>query len=149
MDFKERFEAKFEKVPGGCWLWKASTSRKGYGQIGHKGKIRIASRVAFELYVGEIPKGALVLHSCDTPSCVNPLHLFLGTDQSNSDDKRAKGRGPVSFITNAKLTAEQVREARLLYATGKFTQKVLAAKYGMCKIAIGKMLRKQTYSEVL
>lgn len=91
----KRFEAKYEPEPNtGCWLWVACLNEHGYGvfQIGHG--TRLATRVAWELHHGSsIPTGMCVLHRCDTPACVNPAHLFLGTRLDNARDRDAKGRG--------------------------------------------------------
>lgn len=95
-----RFESKYEPVPFcGCWLWTASTNSKGYGTIAvAKNKTEMAHRVAYQLFVGEIPQGKTVLHRCDTPCCVNPDHLFLGTRADNSLDMNVKGRGRPSSL---------------------------------------------------
>ena len=87
-EIKERFEEKFITVPEcGCWLWIATTPGFGYGlfKLPHKNP-RQAHRVSWEIYNGHIPDGMYVLHHCDTPSCVNPRHLFLGTHQDNVTD---------------------------------------------------------------
>lgn len=82
-------------IPGGCWLWTAST-KNGYGQInlGRRGRdrIRYAHRLMWLLVRGRIPRGLCVLHACDTRTCVRPRHLFLGTKRTNSQDMVAKGR---------------------------------------------------------
>jgi len=84
------------KTPAGCILWDGNTNRDGYGVIGsgtRKGRMLLAHRVAYELLVGLIPAGLLVLHRCDNPPCINPVHLFLGTQAVNIADMVAKGRG--------------------------------------------------------
>ncbi len=89
----ERFESKWTPEPNtGCWLWIGSIDTGGYGSI-RIGKLKIASRVSYELHVGPIPDGMCVCHRCDVRSCVNPAHLFLGTHKANMDDKSQKGRG--------------------------------------------------------
>lgn len=77
----------------GCWLWIGGCHERGYGQlrVGHT-CVR-ASRLAYSLWKGYVPDGELVCHSCDTPSCINPDHLFLGTHSSNAIDAAKKGRG--------------------------------------------------------
>lgn len=85
--WKQRFEEKFLVSPG-CWNWIACTNPKGYGQFT---QLR-AHRVSYELYVGPIPEGLSVLHKCDNRRCVNPDHLFVGTQDDNMKDMKRKGR---------------------------------------------------------
>ena len=91
----QRFWAKVERGTG-CWLWRGSKRHKGYGAFVYakdgKGINGRAHRYMFEMMHGDIPPGMWVLHTCDVPACVNPLHLFLGTLQDNVDDMMRKGR---------------------------------------------------------
>ena len=89
---KIRFESKIEKMPNGCWIWTGTKDLKGYGAIRFNGKMHKSHRVAYEIYVGEIPKGMLCCHHCDVPSCCNPDHLFIGTNSDNMRDMYKKGR---------------------------------------------------------
>ncbi len=75
-----------------CWIWQGAKNRKGYGQKRLKGKLWITHRLSWHTFNGPIPEGIQVLHKCDTPSCWNPEHLFLGTNQDNVDDKMRKKR---------------------------------------------------------
>lgn len=90
---QERFEASYTMPLGTtCWLWKRSVDSYGYGHLWADNRIRTAHRIAYELHVGPIPEGLSVLHRCDTPACVNPAHLFLGTQTDNMHDASIKKR---------------------------------------------------------
>ena len=92
--FEERFESKCEPIPvTGCVIWLGHVGHSGHGQVFFKGKLERTHRVAWIKTHGEIPEGASVLHKCDVPSCVNPNHLFLGTQKDNMSDMHRKNRG--------------------------------------------------------
>lgn len=102
----ERFFAKIERIPGvDCWIWKGMQTSFGYGTLWKvRGKsFYLAHRLSYELHKGPIPKGLFVCHTCDTPYCVNPEHLWLGTAADNSRDMNNKGRGsmPPTFFGSA------------------------------------------------
>lgn len=87
-----RFERKWTPEPNtGCWLWLGGTQKAGYGFFKYAGEVT-AHRSAWRLYRGDIPYGLHVLHRCDVRQCVNPEHLFLGTQSDNMKDMAAKGR---------------------------------------------------------
>jgi len=122
-----------------CWKWIGSTTGKtGYGQMKWDGRLQVASRIAWQITHGVIPKGLFVLHKCDNPKCVNPNHLFLGTKQDNMDDMKYKGRSPNNageFNPSAKLKKLQVDEIRDRYAKGE-RQSELGKKYGVTRQTI-------------
>src|SRR5712692_7724477 len=86
----ERFWQKVEPNPSGCWLWKGCLSR-GYGQVQIDSKQMASHRFAWEDIMGPVPEGLWVLHKCDVRNCVNPQHLFLGTNSDNVKDAVSKG----------------------------------------------------------
>ncbi len=141
MSLADRFWSKVEKrAPSECWEWKASLGGTGYGQINLDGKPLKAHRVAWFLTHGSWP-AALVCHHCDNPPCVNPEHLFLGTQKDNVADMLKKGRGVAPPIRRgeaagpAKLTAAQVDEIRARLACGETTV-ALARAFGVSQSAV-------------
>lgn len=98
----------------GCHIWTGILMPKGYGKIGTvNGSTMTAHRAAWIVHNGPITDGLHVLHRCDSPWCVNPDHLFLGTNKQNIEDKVAKGRSPKGEKNaQAKLTTVQVAEIK-------------------------------------
>lgn len=78
----------------GCWIWRGCKDGAGYGYVSLLNRPVSAHRIAYRLEYGDIPKGLEVCHSCDTPLCVNPAHLFVATHEQNMRDMRRKGRWP-------------------------------------------------------
>lgn len=132
-----RFMRKAEKNPTtGCWDWTASRQKHGYGLFwpGGTSKSGLAHRWSYAHHVGPIPEGLFVLHRCDNPGCVNPDHLFLGTQADNVADCIKKGRR--SQVRYRKLSPEQRGEIKDLYATGRFTLSDLGRRYGVSYTSI-------------
>lgn len=119
-----------------CQLWTGYRNSAGYGQIEIDGRVWLAHRLVWTVRRGRIPAGLLVLHRCDTPLCVNPDHLFLGTPRDNARDSIEKGRSlgripdwGVRKRRIRKLTDDQVRAIRA--ADGK--QREIAERFGVSR----------------
>lgn len=132
----ERFWAKVEKSDG-CWLW-TSQLRNGYGLFGFNGGTVSAHRFSYSL-ANELERGEKVCHSCDTPACVRPSHLFKGTHKMNMDDMRSKGRG------HQGLTNEQIMDIRSRELTGTVCRD-LAAEFGVSSNQIKNILNGKQYA---
>lgn len=129
--WQDRYWEKVDKSdPSGCWLWTGGTTNFGYGVFSLAGTkdLHGAHRVAWRLHHGHDAGKKCVLHRCDTPGCVNPDHLFLGSRVENMEDKIRKGRQPKGEATGrAKLSEDQV----LAIQSDHRSQAKIASEYGV------------------
>lgn len=156
----ENLERRFwEKVdrrsPDECWPWLAFRNESGYGMIRNGPMMALAHRVSHVLHRGErVPVGLQVLHHCDRRSCVNPKHLYVGTNSDNVRDKVTRGRSHVpqpkkrgELHPMAKLSNAQVSEMRAR-ATGRHGEgRALAREYGVSAALVCKILKGQIRPE--
>ncbi len=149
---QESFMEKVSPEPmSGCWLWMGRADKVGYGRFGRG---LLAHRAAWQLLVGPIPaltdsERTCVLHRCDVPSCVNPSHLFLGTQRENIADRDAKGRQARNrgeLCGKSKLTAANVAVIRERRANGA-TLKDLGAQFGVHLMTIHGVVSHRTWRE--
>ncbi len=137
---EERFEEKYVPEPmSGCFIWTANVGSHGYGMMSTVSLTKeVSHRISWKLFRGEIPEGMWVLHRCDNRLCVNPDHLFLGTQQDNIADATKKGR--VASVKNgnhphAKLAANDIIEIR----SSKERGVDLAKRYGVSQSHISQI----------
>lgn len=147
---------------GPCWVWLAGKTSAGYGQFGKQG---YAHRFAWEFYFGAAPGKLCVLHRCDNPSCVSPIHLFLGTPKTNSQDALKKGRLHKQAATLKRLWREKwsdrrgenvphklsddlIRDIRRTYKKGVFGFKRLAKKYNISFGVAQRIIARKTWSHI-
>lgn len=126
--------------PFKCWEWLAYKNHNGYGMF----RQRRAHRIVWSLVNGLIPDEIFVLHKCDNPSCVNPGHLFLGTQVDNMRDKMEKGRHRWGS-GNAKLTSKQVKAIRIMGSRHNMLQKDIANIFSMTQSQISRVLAKKCW----
>lgn len=131
-------------VLDGCWIWTGAKTHRGYGYFTINHKTYKSHRVSFELFIGPIPDGMCVCHSCDVPSCVNPAHLWLGTYQDNMKDRDNKGRQSHHTRNRGenqglhKLTEQNIYKIREMLEQ-EYTQQEIANIFGVKKALISKI----------
>lgn len=141
----------------GCWLWDGAVfvrkdRRIPYGKAVVGRKQMAAHRRSWQLFRGEIPAGLYVCHKCDIPLCVNPDHLFLGTQFDNMADMIAKGRDTNKRATlraqrsgdgcpTRKLSSADVREIRKLATPGTLSHRSIGAQFGVSQTQISRIIR--------
>ena len=137
----ERFWERVKKTKG-CWLWTGILGNHGYGVIfiskRPKAIFNLAHRLSWELHSGPIPEGMQVLHKCDIRPCINPAHLFLGTQKDNIHDMMRKRRGP------GKLSDEQILAIR----SSNVPSRKMATILGVSKTTVLDARRGKTWKSV-
>lgn len=154
-ELKQRFMDKVYIEPNsGCWLWEGATT-VGYGSFYKDRKSNLAHRVSYEMFVGEIPNsdsyhGMCVLHKCDIPSCVNPDHLFIGTQADNMHNMISKERsGSIGSDSNfAKLNEFQIRVIKRLLSFNTMKQHEIGRLFEVHQCAISRIKNKKRWSHI-
>lgn len=150
-----KIERRVSLDPSGCLNWTGSTDSYGYGQMKWRGRTRLVHRLAYWIFGNKPPTGLSVLHTCDNRRCINPNHLYLGTQRENMRDMVVRRRfADVSGENNprAKLTSRDVLEIRNA-VSHKFnhdgaTHSDIAKRYGVSKSTIDQISRGIVWREV-
>jgi hypothetical protein len=122
-----------------CWIWQGAQKGRGYGAVHYNKKLRRAHRVSFEVFVGEIKKGKILLHSCNNPLCINPKHLSPGTHQENTKQMIEEGRanppkGEKHYA--AKLNKKDVAEIKSLIEETNLSNAKIAERFNVDRRSI-------------
>jgi len=146
---KERIDNKVERIPeGGCWVWMGTTTVRGYGQIISNNRKHYAHRASYEAFIGEIPKDMHVCHACDNVYCVNPAHLFLGTQKQNLEDMARKGRSTKGERNPmSKLNKEDVKDIKYLFSTG-LSDSEISIEFSVCRQTINNIRNGKVWKNV-
>lgn len=145
---EERFYDKIKiNKENGCHEWQASISRRGYGQFALNSTTQVSHRVAWLLSYGQIPKGIYVLHHCGNPKCVNPAHLFLGTQRDNMNEAISKN---IYFRSsgNAKITEKQVIRVKGMLQDGIYSVATIAKRFDVSWHAIYDIKHNRTWKHL-
>ena len=147
-----RFDSQV-RVSGDCWEWMGARQPFGYGAFGADNRNYSTHRWQWERFNGPIPKGQMVMHTCDNPPCVNPAHLTIGTQRDNMLDKMSKGRHRwVSYKGEAHgralVTETDVLEMRRLHAEEGWSGLRLATRYGLSRTATYHILRRINWRHI-
>lgn len=127
--------------PGECWEWQGPMSSMGYGRVSLNGDRILAHRASYIIFKGELAAGMEACHECDNRRCVNPAHLFAGTQVDNIKDAAVKGR------MGRKLTPAIVREIREFLAQG-YQQNAVAAMYGISAGNVNSIVKRRSWAHV-
>ena len=138
-----RFLEKIDKGdPDDCWLWHGGRNGR-YGAFHPEtDTTELAHRYSYETFVGPIPAGMNINHSCDVCLCVNPRHLWMGSQEANVRDCRSKNR------QDRKLEADDVREMRRERSELHTPYKIIAARYGVTPGCVQHAVTKRTWGHV-
>lgn len=143
-DAHQDFWARASKE-GSCWLWQGPTHPQGYGR--YKG--HATHRLSYTLVYGQPAEDSWILHSCDTPACINPAHLREGNARDNSADCKKRGRTARGVkAAKSKLTPDAVRNIRRLWRETEISQTELAKQYEVSPTSIHKIIYLETWKHV-
>lgn len=144
------FVSNIKPVDSGCWHWIGGKDTYGYGHMFFLGKSVYAHRLALMISTGQTEMQGNVCHRCDNPQCVNPEHLYLGTQKQNLADMHQRGRAKPPkgvAVWSHKLTESQVLEVRLLHAGGS-SLRSLSRKFHVSAFCIWSIVKRRTWKHI-
>lgn len=132
----ERLMSRYQVSDSGCWEWTGTKNAKGYGFIQADAKRWMTHRYSYHIHHGQIPDGMFVCHKCDNPKCINPDHLFAGTQKDNMNDMVKKGRAHKvgrsgTENPNNKLTEQDVLAIRAAWGVSCKSYPQIVKQFGL------------------
>ena len=144
----EQFYERINKTET-CWLWTGTVANNGRGVFKINNKLKQAHRISYEVHFGEIPQGLLVCHKCDNGLCVNPEHLFLGTQQDNINDcvnKNRNAKGSKNW--NTKLNEEKVKMIRTADFSERGSKAKISRELGISQTALNYVISGKNWGHI-
>lgn len=142
----ERYVRDYLDTP--CWEWRGLADPKGYGRVWDGDRVQFAHRYSYMTWVALITSEEFILHKCDNPPCMNPAHLMVGDDVTNTADKMSKKRQANGELTTLhKLSDRQVAEIRASFTGRRGEQAALARKFKVSPGYISMLVRNLSRKE--
>ena len=143
---EQRLLSRIVKQENGCWQWQGSTMPAGYGHISVSRRMRGTHRVAYELWVGPIPEGLTVMHTCNNPLCCNPAHLCIGTNRQNIQYSGAWGRRAKPYAH--KLRPRDAAEIKWLALNTHKTKAAIGKLYAVDAKTVRDIKKGDTWADI-
>lgn len=134
----------------GCWIWTGYTNKDGYGETSVDGKKYTLHRLSYQFHKGPLIKGMMICHTCDTPACHNPDHLYQGTSLDNNRDRAARNKeGPRKCqLTKAQEAGLDIEKINAIYVSDEYPG-ILAQQYGISNVTVSRIRKDQGYARLV
>ncbi len=142
------FLSRFEKKPSGCWEWNGTIEKRGYGVLEINGRQWRAHRYSYVRTNGPVSDTLIICHRCNNRLCVNPDHLYAGTDRDNGRDAAKAGSHKGTRNGRAHLTEADVLEIRRLHDVDERTQVWIAKRFNTSQSHVSEIVRRVEWKHI-